>query len=49
MNQQATHESINTSSFFRSAEGMEAVETGIYFGIFGYELESRNNFLGLVC
>ena len=49
MNQQATHESINTSSFFRSAEGMEAVETGIYFGIFGYELESRNHFLGLVC
>ena len=34
MNQQATHESINTSSFFRSAEGMEAVETGIYFGNF---------------
>lgn len=49
-NESASHSgSINTSSFFRSAEGMEAVETGIHFGIFGYELESRNHFLGLVC
>lgn len=39
--------SINTSSFFRSAEGMEAVETGIYFGIVGYKLESRNLFFRL--